>query len=477
MKKVLDSVHGYILIPDRYFKYIIDTEYFQRLRRIEQTSTRSIFPSARHDRFIHSLGVYHIGNMIANQLRKSLKECKLDKTEIDSICTSYEIACLLHDCGHAPFSHTFEDYYGSKKDLSIDLKELAKDSNFTNDLTNKIQMEIASHEYVSAILTIKRFTEAIHELGGRVDFIVRMILGCYYTAPNKEIENCFISLLHGKVIDADRLDYACRDVWASGYCTSTIDLQRLISAMSIRKNQEYKYVVCFNNNCMNEIESVLYVRFFQSKYVLTHHTVSYEQWLLVKSVEQMALHYFPNNQIERLDDRANKAVMDLCNIRSLWEPVRVGEYKLIYPADGDFIHLMKQHINNDDNIREWYSRKYRRYALWKSTTEFYHYFPELKNVDLKNHAIQQQAHNLLISFLSCNIDDIVICPTRFKGRAKMDELNLVIRNQVYGYTELYGKDEGEKYNEKEFFYIYVSKKYNNESMRNKIIEKLRDLII
>ena len=85
MKKVLDSVHGYILIPDRYFKYIIDTEYFQRLRRIEQTSTRSIFPSARHDRFIHSLGVYHIGNMIATQLRESLKECKLDKTEIDSM--------------------------------------------------------------------------------------------------------------------------------------------------------------------------------------------------------------------------------------------------------------------------------------------------------------------------------------------------------------------------------------------------------
>ena len=99
----------------------------------------------------------------------------------------------------------------------------------------------------------------------------------------------------------------------------------------------------------------------------------------------------------------------------------------------------------------------------------------LKNVDLKNHAIQQQAHNLLTSFLSCNIDDIVICPTKFKGRAKMDELNLVIRNQVYGYTELYGKDEGEEYEEKDFFYIYVSKKYNNESMRNKIIEKLKEL--
>ena len=54
MKRVLDSVHGYIYIEEDYIRHVVDTEYFQRLRRIEQTSTRSIFPSARHDRFIHS---------------------------------------------------------------------------------------------------------------------------------------------------------------------------------------------------------------------------------------------------------------------------------------------------------------------------------------------------------------------------------------------------------------------------------------
>lgn len=61
IKKILDSVHGYIDIDDEYIKNIVDTLHFQRLRRIEQTSTRAIFPSARHDRFIHSLGVFYIG--------------------------------------------------------------------------------------------------------------------------------------------------------------------------------------------------------------------------------------------------------------------------------------------------------------------------------------------------------------------------------------------------------------------------------
>lgn len=68
MKNILDTVHGHILIPEEYLEKIIDTAEFQRLRRIEQSPIRSVYPSARHDRFIHSLGVYHIGQMIANQL-------------------------------------------------------------------------------------------------------------------------------------------------------------------------------------------------------------------------------------------------------------------------------------------------------------------------------------------------------------------------------------------------------------------------
>ena len=61
MKLIKDTVHGYISIPEEYCSELIDTEIFQRLRRIEQTSIRSIFLCARHDRFIHSIGTYHLG--------------------------------------------------------------------------------------------------------------------------------------------------------------------------------------------------------------------------------------------------------------------------------------------------------------------------------------------------------------------------------------------------------------------------------
>lgn len=129
MKRIQDSVHGCIIVDNLFFKHIIDTPNYQRLRHIEQTSIRSIFPSARHDRFIHSLGVFHIGQMISNHLEKEWTNWGIAEARKSIIVQSYLIACLLHDVGHAPFSHTFEHYYGNHKDLAKQLCEL-QDDNF-----------------------------------------------------------------------------------------------------------------------------------------------------------------------------------------------------------------------------------------------------------------------------------------------------------------------------------------------------------
>ena len=118
MKRILDTVHGYIMVDESFVDHIIDTQLFQRLRRVEQTSIRAVYPSARHDRFIHSLGVFHIGSLIVNQLRTDAKANnnwgETDAT-LEKIYGSYLSACLLHDIAHAPFSHTLEGYYGQKR--------------------------------------------------------------------------------------------------------------------------------------------------------------------------------------------------------------------------------------------------------------------------------------------------------------------------------------------------------------------------
>jgi HD superfamily phosphohydrolase len=70
-KVVRDPVHGYVSIDDRLCQFFIDTPIFQRLRSIEQTSMRCLFPGGRHDRFIHSLGVYHLAQRLYDRLKEN----------------------------------------------------------------------------------------------------------------------------------------------------------------------------------------------------------------------------------------------------------------------------------------------------------------------------------------------------------------------------------------------------------------------
>ena len=73
-KVIRDNVHGYITIPEAYFARFIDTNAFQRLRFIEQTSMKCLYPSARHDRFVHSIGTFHVGRQLIQALIHNLEQ-------------------------------------------------------------------------------------------------------------------------------------------------------------------------------------------------------------------------------------------------------------------------------------------------------------------------------------------------------------------------------------------------------------------
>lgn len=67
-KKLKDPIYGYINIPVDYMKKVIDTAVFQRLRRIAQTSYAPLYASAVHNRFVHSIGVFYLGSIVAEVL-------------------------------------------------------------------------------------------------------------------------------------------------------------------------------------------------------------------------------------------------------------------------------------------------------------------------------------------------------------------------------------------------------------------------
>jgi len=123
-KKFRDPVHGYITVPKIYVTGIIDTPYMQRMKEISQTGIYPLYPSATHNRFAHSLGVYHFSMMIYKNLKERILsnmreiEGRFKNEEGDSLKWNLDfwevllsIAALLHDVGHPAFSHSFEFLY------------------------------------------------------------------------------------------------------------------------------------------------------------------------------------------------------------------------------------------------------------------------------------------------------------------------------------------------------------------------------
>lgn len=485
MKRILDTVHGYIMVEDHFIEHIIDTRYFQRLRRIEQTSIRSVYPSARHDRFIHSLGVYHIGTLIVDHLKREAKAYKYwGETEASMaiIYDSYLAACLLHDIGHAPFSHTFEHFFGQKNALANRLKELVNTDDFNIDMDLIMEQDAPNfHEFMSAIVTCSKFKEGLSRININCEFVARMITGTIYQ-KNKhthQIHNCFISLLHGSIIDADRLDYACRDVWASGYSTSSIDLRRLISALHIMKYSCSKdYVVCFESNSLNEIDGVLNVKDFQVRYVINHHTVSYEQWLLEQAACKMALEYYPDKEG---DKNGFLALGEILNEQTITDSINLPNNRGIISniSDDDLVFLMKQNPNNFYD--EWSSRQYTHFPLWKSRDEFSHYFNGYdRNVQVESSEFENAIRAILVS-KGENIKDIIVTKATFKPRVKMNDLYIMVANQVVRYTDIYPASQDLNKNQL-FYYVFLPKlegedRNEREIRRLKLINELRPVII
>lgn len=119
-----DAVLGYISVPKAVTHALIDHKIFQRLRDVAQTGMETLYPGATHNRFCHSIGVYHLGKLAFHYFQQNVKKQHRDEIYYQVANTPkdcervwnrwrflFETACLLHDCGHSPLSHGLEFLY------------------------------------------------------------------------------------------------------------------------------------------------------------------------------------------------------------------------------------------------------------------------------------------------------------------------------------------------------------------------------
>lgn len=498
MKTVLDSVHGTIEIPKVYFDNIIDTVYFQRLRRIEQNSCRSVFPSARHDRFIHSLGVYHLGRRIADHI---WKKCCEDKNILPEnareVLETYKLACLLHDVGHTPFSHTFEEYFDIDKALDA-LKDIFKDNQFCNDIDNA--KKAAEHEVISAIVAVTYFRDEL-PVDIQIDWLLlaRMITGYRFLNNKKEavksFENAMIELIHGDIIDADGLDYVCRDVWAGGYKNFNIDLNRLINSIFIYKDKEGNFSVLYKSKALNEIETVLNVKNFQYLYVIKHHKVLLEQHILVEAMKSAAAYHLEIPA--KSDNERENSLRALCDIDVYHKPsILKSGYRLFLPMDDDFVALMKLTNPSDEYINQWFARSFTHVPLWKSKLEFFNVFRPIfdtvsnsKLNEIVMMIISPECKAYLCNELGITNKDIITIEVKPKRRSlDASKINVLLNDEVYPYSELNHDMFSIIGSDQTFCYYYVNiprvenkkeekmqKQYIISILKNFISRKLREI--
>lgn len=464
MKLFLDAVHGELSVPRRFCKQIIDTKQFQRLKRIEQSYVSSLFPTATHNRFVHSLGVYHIGSMLfkaiaAYDLRLTHKiEETINKYSTGDIIwrekgrsaysvleESFYVACLLHDCGHAPFSHTFETFYElvdgedtSGENLTPDTPLSLLHSCLNRDGSSRsIRLIddlrkytfndariIKKHESISSwmVLRDEGFHEAITsgEVHADPQLVARMIMGVPFADPATDeqkkvmsILNCYIALLNGHLVDADRIDYALRDQWASGLPSPRFSLKRLLSSIHIEEKEDNnEYVIVYDKKALSELHCIAEVKNFSNYWIFSHHKFVMLEFQLKRAVTYLAvllngkqneyddiskkIDSEEGSHIEDRDKIENESLSALFDIRSLYSkktflmPFEGNEKNtesIIYPCDDDIIYLLKKYfcIDNSKSIllqrgckvfNDWLLRSNRYLPVWKSRVEYEHIFKQ-----------------------------------------------------------------------------------------------------
>ena len=313
---IRDPLYGFISFEEFELK-LIDSWPFQRLRNINQLgTTKWVFPSGHHTRFEHSLGTYYLSKKIIECLKEH------EFSEIDQ--EVFHLASLLHDIGHAPFSHVGENIRCADTDSML------------------------NHELVGA--RILRETEINDILKEKYEKkIIDRIIFVMEGDSKGGTENDLISktLLTGQV-GIDRLDYLRRDSISLGVNYGKFDLERILETIRLDKGgrvdeQESSSPLCWEKGGIRALEHFVLARYYMYTEVYFHKTTRILNFHLANAIldylkEEKNLNIFPSDIYEYL------SISDI----DILQWLKLSKYKPIFYERRFYkcIHVFENFYNN-----------------------------------------------------------------------------------------------------------------------------------
>ncbi len=257
-KAIRDPIWGHIHVP-HYLVPLVDAEEFQRLRDISQLGhVLLVYPGARHSRFEHSLGVFHITGQFLRRL--VLADPPLDVTTDDARVLL--AASLLHDVGHYPFCHVLEE----------------------------MQMFFSDHEERGRQIILDASTEVNRALNLAETDPLRVANVIDYRNQNVSIPDEDLRLAHilSGTLDPDKIDYLLRD---ARYCGvpfgESVNRDRLLGSITYDPKGQ-RPAITYKG--VSAVEALVFTSYLMYRNVYWHHAVRSANAMFKRGVQDLLHH-------------------------------------------------------------------------------------------------------------------------------------------------------------------------------------------
>ena len=334
-----DPIHGYISftspagLPEGEVaeRQLIDHPWIQRLRQIHQLQTAWwVFPTAEHTRFQHVLGAMHLASRAVAELYESLREVCRDVPSRGYVESLMRLAALLHDVGHGPFGHFFDEHFLADYGLNHETLGSEIIRREFADLVRRVRRnphtrlaegETLDPEQITMLIT--RPKAASRQTGGQTFLSVPnrpeksgraeksdrqagdRQAGDRQAGDRQEcLSSCgepqwlrFLRSLFSGLYTVDNMDFVLRDAYMSGYSARAFDLDRLLHYSEFTERG-----LTIHERGLSALVRFISVRAELFRAIYFHRTVRAIDLELQELFLDSKRRLFPGNPLEHLDD-------------------------------------------------------------------------------------------------------------------------------------------------------------------------------